>query len=81
MMGKISWRAKHASGKTRQAVHLVAAGVFVFQTHGAFFWNQWLGIPYAPTAVLLAAMLLASAFAFAMLFVQRAPAAPRGLRF
>jgi len=80
-MGKIFWRAKHTSGKARQATHLVAAGVFVCQTYAPILWNQWLGIPHVPAVGILTAMLAASSFAFAMLFIHRAPAASRGLRF
>ena len=80
-IGKISWRAKHMSGKTRQAAHLIAAGVFVFQTYVPILWNQWLGVPFIPLVSILSTMFMASSFAFVMLFVHRVRVAPRGLRF
>lgn len=80
-MGKISWRAKHTSGKARQAVHLIIAGVFVFQTYAPGFWHHWLGIPPIHLMSILIAMLAASSFALVMLFIPRARPSSHGLRF
>lgn len=78
--GKVSWRAQHSSGKIRQAVHLIAAGIFVFQMYAPHLWHN-IGIPRIPVPWLLAAMLAASAFALSMLFIRRTVPALSGLRF
>ena len=77
---EISQRAEHSSGKIRQAVHLIAAGIFVFQMYAPHLWHD-IGIPRIPVPWLLAAMLAASAFALSMLFIRRTVPALSGLRF
>ena len=57
---RIQWRAKHTSGKVRQAVHLIAAGIFVFQEYLPGLSGQL----HVPIALIVGVMFFASLYAF-----------------
>lgn len=58
----------HFSGKIRQTIHLIAAGMFVFQTYMPF-WNA-IGIPPIPIFAFTFAMFIATVFAFMTLVIK-----------